>query len=1062
MVEIRMLRSSSFLVSLVSLCLLADVHSQSAEQILSETGITGGLVVVAGGLEEELLTGFAEAGPFLVHGLTDDSSKLAGLRDQLTKRGLAGPVSVDRMGGRLPYIDNSVNLLVVRGGDMPFSPAEADRVLAPRGVACVNGKRTVKPVPETIDEWTHYLYGPDNNAVSSDMEVAPPRRMQWVAGPKYGRHHDKMSSVSAVVSAGGRIFTIIDEGPLWSILTPPKWSLTARDAFNGKLLWRREIPTWHSHLFGLKSGPATLPRRLVAKDGKVYATLGLAAPLSQLDAAAGKTLREYKGTEGATEILLASGILYVVCGSHSGSGPWFAEGERTLMAVRAGSGEVLWREPRRVVPGTLTVLDECVYFFENDKVACLDSATGKTRWHSEAVPRPSRYPSQYVPLLVATPKVILIAGGEGGIGGGWSTKGARDTLTALDASSGKPMWTAHHPDSGYRSAEDVFVIDNMVWFGDTRDGAKPGRTYGLDLMTGEEKVKFPPDRDIYFFHHRCHRAKATERWLLTSRAGIEFIDFRNEHWEMNHWVRGACLYGIVPCNGLVYAPQHPCACYLEAKMDGFNALAPAKKTARLPATLPERFEMGPAFGTKAGAIAGDEADWPTYRHDNERSGSTEVALSGKFGEAYSIDLGGKLTAPVAGGGLLFTAQADAHRVLAFEAGNGEQRWSFTAGGRVDSPPTIHGNLILFGCRDGHIYCLRAEDGALVWRFRAAPLDERMVACEQLESVWPVHGSVLVREGVVFAAAGRSMFLDEGVRLVRLDPETGKLLGETLMDGHEKADGKDHQDYVAWLNMPVGKPDILSCKGGCVYMRSQPFSPGGKRLPLKAKPWNGRADQGAPPPDQDPARAHVFSPTGFLDDTGWHRTYWIYGSDFYSGWAGYPTAGRVTPAGKIMVFDDENVYGFGRRRQYWRWTTPLEFHLFAASTGKAGQLKLGVRRKKGEQAQQEQANLPSGYIWSQTYPILARAMCKAGDTIYVAGVRDVMDETKKKQGDGAAQVEHWEGKHGGILLAVSAKDGARKSSLDLVSPPVFDSLIAARGSLYFTTIDGKLVRLAPQG
>jgi len=90
------------------------------------------------------------------------------------------------------------------------------------------------------------------------------------------------------------------------------------------------------------------------------------------------------------------------------------------------------------------------------------------------------------------------------------------------------------------------------------------------------------------------------------------------------------------------------------------------------------------------------------------------------------------------------------------------------------------------------------------------------------------------------------------------------------------------------------------------------------------------------------------------------------------------------------------------------------------------------------------------------------MCKAGDTIDVAGVRDVMDETKKKQGDGAAQVEHWEGKHGGILLAVSAKDGARKWSLNLVSPPVFDSLIAARGSLYFTTIDGKLVRLAPQG
>ena len=52
-----------------------------------------------------------------------------------------------------------------------------------------------------------------------------------------------------------------------------------------------------------------------------------------------------------------------------------------------------------------------------------------------------------------------------------------------------------------------------------RDGAEPGHTYGLDLVTGEQKVKFAPDRDIYFFHHRCHRGKATdfERRLLPVR-----------------------------------------------------------------------------------------------------------------------------------------------------------------------------------------------------------------------------------------------------------------------------------------------------------------------------------------------------------------------------------------------------------------------------------------------------------------------------------------------------------------------------------------------------------------
>ena len=53
------------------------------------------------------------------------------------------------------------------------------------------------------------------------------------------------------------------------------------------------------------------------------------------------------------------------------------------------------------------------------------------------------------------------------------------------------------------------------------------------------------------------------------------------------------------------------------------------------------------------------------------------------------------------------------------------------------------------------------DGAAV----AAPLDERIVYYEQMESVWPVHGSVLVVGGRVYCVAGRSMFLDGGLQFL---------------------------------------------------------------------------------------------------------------------------------------------------------------------------------------------------------------------------------------------------------------------------------------------------------
>jgi hypothetical protein len=126
-------------------------------------------------------------------------------------------------------------------------------------------------------------------------------------------------------------------------------------------------------------------------------------------------------------------------------------------------------------------------------------------------------------------------------------------------------------------------------------------------------------------------------------------------------------------------------------------------------------------------------------------------------------------------------------------------------------------------------------------------------------------------------------------------------------------------------MPVGLPDILSCDGNKIYMKSQAFDLEGNRLELG--PHSGDpAGQGSV---QGGETAHLFSPTGFLDDTWWHRTYWVYGRSFAGGHAGYHQAGKFAPSGRILVFDDSTVYGFGRKPQYYRWTTPLEYQLFAA-------------------------------------------------------------------------------------------------------------------------------------
>jgi outer membrane protein assembly factor BamB len=696
-------------------------------------------------------------------------------------------------------------------------------------------------------------------------------------------------------------------------------------------------------------------------------------------------------------------------------------------------------------------------------------------WRSEPVARAEKWPVRSGPTLVLYEDVVLFAGGELAAEANRTWKvDQNDTLTALSIKDGTVLWKAPHPLSGYASPEDVLVAAGRVWIGETTSGHAVGRFVGRDIHTGEVVSEFDPDVDTYWFHHRCYRGKATDRFLLMSRTGTEFIDFNQQHWDIHHWVRGACLYGVMPANGLLYAPQNPCACFPEAKQYGLNVLAPAKGE-RIPASAARnaRLQKGPAYNQidNSQSTIVNPNDWPTYRHDNARSGRINASVRSDLTSAWKTNVGGNLTSPVVADEIVFVASKDTHTVHALDAHSGKALWSYTTGARVDSPPTIFQGTVLFGSADGYVYNLRATDGALIWRFRAAPMDQRAMWFEQLESVWPVHGSVLVQNGVIYCVAGRSAFLDDGMRLIRLDPATGRLLSETVLDDQDPASGKAIQDYARQHNMPVSLPDILSCDGRLVYMRSQPFDLAGERLPLEALPYAGNPERYSIPSTQRPEHAHLFCPTGFLDDSWWHRTYWVYGSHFPGGWAGYPLAGKVAPSGKILVFDEENVYGYGRQPQYYRWTTPIEHHLF--STAKRGTgLQPVIHGQDGRattertKKRNQQRGFKIVHHWTRNIPLFARAMVMADRTLFVAGPADTVDENEIRKRIGTAeadrqlreQVDAFVGKKGAMLWAVSAKDGEKQAELHLDELPVFDGMAAAYGRLYMTTIDGNVVCL----
>jgi outer membrane protein assembly factor BamB len=955
---------------------------------------------------------------------------------------------------------------------------EIKRILAPEGMSLIRKgdgwDKVTKPRPKEIDVWTHYLHDPTNNAVAHDTMIDQPRHMQWVGGPKWSRHHDHMSSSSAIVSSGNRNFYIFDEGPKSSILLPSEWYLIARDAFNGKILWKRSIKSWHTQLWKLKSGPAQLPRRLVAVDDTVYATLSLDDPVTALDAATGKTIRTYNDTDATEEILLSNGVLYLVVNKSPTQQPMdpkqhdyrLRESERWIMTIKAQTGEILWKKQWKwVVPVTLTVDKGQVLFFDGEKVVCLNSSNGHEQWQSEQLGRRLSLPSYFAPTLVSYEGVVLFSGSDTGSTDYHVDNGK--TLTALNASTGKKIWTAESPPSGYRSPEDILITGGLVWtdshmWGRDRDDFPKhewGVFIGRDPRTGEVKSQFPPDVDTYWFHHRCYRAKATVNYLLTSRTGIEFVDYENKHWECNHWVRGACLYGIMPANGMIYNAPHPCACYLEAKLYGFIALAPSSPSRKLPSMINERARLqhGLAYDKidNRQSTFENPDDWPTYRRDVQRSGFTTKSVPARLDHLWQSELGGKLSSVVIADGKLFVCSVDRHQVYAIDAKSGKRLWEYTAGGRVDSPPTFWKGRVLFGSKDGYVYCLRALDGVLAWRYRAAPVDRRLVAFEQVESVWPVHGSVLVCDDELWCVAGRSMFLDEGLRLLRLDPKTGKKQSEIVLDDKDPETGQNLQAHVKGLNMPVALPDILSTDGQYVYMRSQKFDKQGNRIEINAPTRSAKQQRGQ--------GAHLFCPTGYLDDAYWHRSYWIYGQRWASGAGGYFQSGRYAASGRLLVFDDSTIYGFSRKPKYFKWTTPLERQLFA-SNKQPEVVQIGPQTKRKGFTASMPPRIKIKWQWAQDFPLHVRAMVLAGQTIFIAGPPDVVDEeqgirnftdpaiqTKLKE-----QSDILEGKEGSLLYAVSANDGHRLAEYKVESLPVWDGMAAANERLYMSTTDGRIV------
>jgi hypothetical protein len=248
---------------------------------------------------------------------------------------------------------------------------------------------------------------------------------------------------------------------------------------------------------------------------------------------------------------------------------------------------------------------------------------------------------------------------------------APSSTSAMVSSNGRIFYISDEAPAGtYENLEDKWFLVARDAFDGVLLWKRPLPDWGWKQWTADWHAR---NRSIFDVghHHRCYRNKATERFLLTSRRGVEFTDVASGEIDLNHWARGDCHIGVMPCNGMLYTSPHPCSCYIE----------------------------------------------------------------------------------------------------------------------------------------------------LIWARRVAPRDRLIGSMGQLESAWPVHGSILVDDtssgAVAYLAAGRSSYLDGGIHFYALSPETGEVLEHRVEYSPDPETGKMPDADAS--NVPGMLADILVGNGATVWM-----------------------------------------------------------------------------------------------------------------------------------------------------------------------------------------------------------------------------------------------------
>jgi outer membrane protein assembly factor BamB len=560
-----------------------------ARRILDETGKRAGYCLLLGAGDGRLLYELTKQSELKICCLEPNAEVVASTRRMLDKAKLYGVRAVIHHGSlvEVAYPECFADLIILCDGTAPslkrLPAEEVYRVLRPcGGIAHVvadgtagrpkairqwlmdgqvpaeeitTSEAAVQVVRGTLPgagDWTHQYASATRTGCSTDQRVRLPLKLLWFGEPGPARMIARHWKGPAPLCVDGRMFVI------------GQYSLMAVDAYNGRPLWRRDLPKVGR--FPSNAGGSNV----AADEDSVYVAAGNVC--LRLDAATGETADTYElplghfGIQGDEAKSLVWSYLAVGANGILGTMGTVQEGSYLFLIGKAGRPQWTYT-PTGVVGNNAISMDQrSVYLIERTspdviarakkrgesvpaswKLVALDAATGKVAWETEDAI------AGRTELWLA--QGVLLATGGGGMSG-------------YEADTGKPLYSRSVPMRRF-----PVIVGACVY----------GEPAAYDLRTGTPMLRKSPFAEAgspwsFSRSYGCGSISGGRNLLLFRSGTLGMYDLAGDSGVHNFGgVRAGCHVNAIAAGGLVLMPPGDASCSCSYCFQTTIALAPTHK-----------------------------------------------------------------------------------------------------------------------------------------------------------------------------------------------------------------------------------------------------------------------------------------------------------------------------------------------------------------------------------------------------------------------------------------------------------------------------------------------------